>query len=124
MPCRSDHLEPTAREKELGLVLSLLAELDGMKVEHSDATYRFGYNSREDLDTKTAELCARCQTVDVLQYSLELQIWWRDHLRADQRRQQKEAEDQELNRNIAAAKAKLTPEDLEVLGLKRSTKRK
>jgi hypothetical protein len=119
MGCRSDYLEPTARERELGLVLSLLAELDGQQVDHSKATYAFGYeNRRDDLDARTAELCARCQATDVTRYSLELQIWWRDHQAADRRRQEKEAADGERQRKIAAAKSKLSPEELELLGIR------
>lgn len=118
MPCRSDYLEPTERERELGLVLSLLAELDGQQVDHSDATYRFGYNNhRDDLDAKTAELCARCQTIDVTKQSLELQIWWRDHQLADQRRAAAEAALAERRRARRAAMDKLTPEERQLLGV-------
>lgn len=43
--------------------------------------------TKEDLDEKTAELCSKLKEIeDVSKYSLELQMWWRDHQIADQKR--------------------------------------
>jgi hypothetical protein len=34
-------------------------------------------------------LCARLRQVDVTQYSLEMQLWWRDHQQVDALRKAK-----------------------------------
>jgi hypothetical protein len=36
-----------------------------------------------------ALLCARLRQVDVTQYSLEMQLWWRDHQQVDALRKAK-----------------------------------
>lgn len=41
-------------------------------------------------DAAAAELCALCKSIDVTKYSLELQIWWRDHQKWDKERLEKE----------------------------------
>lgn len=38
------------------------------------------------LDKLTSELCSKLKTTDVTKYSLELQMWWRDHQEADRNR--------------------------------------
>jgi hypothetical protein len=119
MGCRSDYMEPTDREIELGRVLSLLAELDGQKVDHSKSTYDFGYENRSDsLDAKTAELCARCKTIDVTKYSLELQFWWREHQAADARREEKERQIAARQAKLEEVKKKLTKKEQILLGIK------
>lgn len=89
MPCRSDYMEPTAGEIELSRILELLKEITGKDYDHSRAGHGYGdgYNSfsQERLDAATAQLCLACQNTDVKNYSLELQLWWRDHQKADAR---------------------------------------
>lgn len=80
MPCDSSHLEPNEREKESVRVRGFLREL-GSKIMIFDP-----YGKPELLDRDTAELCQTCQEVDVTNYSLELQIWWRDHQKADKKK--------------------------------------
>jgi len=95
MPCRNEQFEPDLIEKELSKVYSFLYEArDGKKWQqgdlmgfHGDA---YGNASQEKLDKATAELCAFLREKDVTKYSLELQIWWRDHQKLDAKREKKE----------------------------------
>jgi len=127
MPCRSDYLEATAKEVELSRVLCHHAELDG-KPNYPASWYQ-GYHpkvyskfvSREDADEWVAHLCSRCQQIDVTKYSLELQMWWRDHQAADAKRKQDAKEAAELEKLRLAAMAKLSPEERKALGLREDT---
>lgn len=112
MPCRSDHMEPTLREKESVRVLGFLKEL-GQKVGQYDKTY----GEVEKLDIHTAKLCELCQTIEVKDYSLELQIWWRDHQEADKKRIKEEYETEKNRGQREKALAKLTSYERKLLGL-------
>lgn len=83
MPCRSDYMEPTARERESGVVLELLKEIDGQPFDHEAPS---AYGTLATLDADTERLCDWCRTNDVTARSLELQLWWQRHQRADARR--------------------------------------
>ncbi len=91
MPCNSDYMNPTQHEVNLSTVYGLLDELKTGKLPEG---YGNGYDSRvynkglskEHLDKKTKQLCSKLQKVDVSKYSLEMQIWWRDHQKADKER--------------------------------------
>lgn len=92
MPCNSDYLNATNYEVELSKVACLLDELDGKAVPSSSGYWR-GYHPRvygritnELGDKLVSELCERLQNEDVTRHSLEMQIWWRDHLDADKKR--------------------------------------
>ena len=84
---------------DAGLVECLLDELNG--VDRSDiirTPWRHpAAEAVEDLGqsgSRTEMLCERLRAVDVTKYSLELQMWWRDHKKRDEarvRRQIKEA---------------------------------
>ncbi len=106
MPCDCSHLEASSLEREISEVACLLDELDGKPVESS---HRRGYHprvynkvTRELGDSLTAELCSRLKTTDVTRYSLEMQMWWRDHQAADRKK------------DAAQAKTRKKPEDDEV----------
>ena len=95
MPCNSDYLEPNGIEIELSKVYQLLDELNGKKLPKS---YGDGFDKRvydkrfekKDLDEKVRELCSSLKLEpDVTKYSLELQIWWRDHKKVDRKREKK-----------------------------------
>ena len=77
MPCNSDHCEPTKREHESRIIMLLLEEV-GM---HNGVTPYYGIVS--NLDRDTSDLCNFCQNNKLDNYSLELQIWCRDHQEAD-----------------------------------------
>lgn len=53
-----------------------------------------------------------------LWYSLEMQIWWRDHQEKDREREKEESEKAERNKVREAALSKLSKEEKEALGLK------
>ena len=124
MPCRYDGpVGPSARELKLSRVLCCLDELNGRawRKEWWQGYYpglqHILSPDVEFLHTKTAELCSRLTKVKVSDYSLELQIWWRDHQIADRARIAKEQKELERQKRAVAARAKLTPQDLEALGL-------
>ena len=90
MPCRSEYMEPNAREIELSKLLALRDELDGKGLSDDFGSgYGPAYNSnitQEELDHLTADLCSRLRRTDVKTYSLEMQMWWRNHQEADRKR--------------------------------------
>lgn len=96
MPCKSDYMSATPIEVALSRVFCLLGELEGRSFSPSDwAGYHlhaYGCSSRTKLDDMTRALCAKLQSVDVTKYSLEMQMWWRDHQAADKARLLQEAE--------------------------------
>jgi hypothetical protein len=103
MPCRCD---PPSHEE-------LLRErLYGFLTE-------IGVAHRRDLslDRMTRELCAWCKANDVREKSLELQIWWRDHQRADRERQERAQKEAERLKLARAAAKKLTAQEMEALGV-------
>ena len=81
MPCKSDYLEADGKEVELSRVACLLGEFDGKPIDksHWRGYHPAVYNKQVDGDAMVSELCERLQMVDVTKYSLEMQIWWRDH---------------------------------------------
>jgi hypothetical protein len=121
MPCNSDYMEATGREISLSHVACLLDELSGRAFTSScwagyhPAVYN-KHVSKEDANRMVAELCRRIQTVEIKNYSLEMQIWWRDHKAADKARHEKEMSEKKNERARNAAIAKLTPKERELLG--------
>ena len=111
MPCCSYDFESWHRKlDELSSLTWFVDELDGKKVDlnkrHKDV--EGGVPTKEWADQLTATLCEKCQLEDVSKYSLELQIWWRDHQIADKERFEKEARENALS--------KLTPYERKLLG--------
>jgi len=95
MPCNCDYMEPNQREIETSKVACLLGELEGKTWSKSEWS---GFHpkvyckyNKELADKLVSELCSKLQDVDIKQYSLEMQIWWRDHQIADQKREQMES---------------------------------
>lgn len=87
MPCDSSHCEATRLEKYASEIAFLLDEIKGKPTEKH---FRGGYHpdiynkcSRELADRLTAKLCAKLRRTGAKKYSLEMQIWWRDHKEAD-----------------------------------------
>ncbi len=109
MPCQSDYLEPTDRERESIKVRGFLKGL-GLSVkpagEHGDVA---------NLDRDTKRLCTWCKNYDVKNYSLELQIWWRDHQIADRKRTEQWAKDLRQRTLRDQAISKLSKEELDAL---------
>lgn len=95
MPCNSDYLSASEYEIELSRVACLLDEIAGKK--KLDRSHWRGYHprvynkpfsrgDRGEGDVMVAELCAFLRSApDITIYSLEMQIWWRDHKKADKK---------------------------------------
>lgn len=104
MPCTSNYSgesfssytnkEPTTLQKYLSECLCFLGELAGHAWEKEWLTQhprvKKEFTTKQDLDKLTEELCKKLQKVDVSNYSLELQIWWRDHVAHDTAQLKKE----------------------------------
>lgn len=121
MPCNSDYMRPGPYEISLSKVLALLGELDGQPIDPdtygSGTGAAYGNADKETLDRATAQLCERLLASDVTKHSLEMQMWWRDHQRADAERiaLQKRIYSEETLRK--AALRKLSAEERKALGV-------
>jgi hypothetical protein len=122
MPCNSDYLAANGIEKEMSKVACLLDELVGKPI---DEGYWKGYHpdvynshlSKEEQDEMVKELCYKLQKVNVSDYSLEMQIWWRDHKKADKQRIEAELKSIKQEKERQAALEKLTDYERNILGL-------
>lgn len=119
MPCRSDYMDPTTKERNLSRVACLIDELAGRKWTKSewDGYHPRVYNERANADALVKELCSKLQEVDVTKYSLEMQMWWRDHMEADKKRVEQELQSAKDEKERKAALEKLTPHERRLLGL-------
>lgn len=94
MPCNCDHLEATELEVEISKVACLLGELKGVKINKSHwEGYHpniYGKVTKKLADKLTSQLCLILRNEDVSKYSLEMQMWWRDHQEADKKRIEEE----------------------------------
>jgi len=111
-------MEPETREIETSRVACLLDEIEGKtwsKREwggyHPDVYCKYNKKFADEL---VSELCSKLKTLDVTQYSLEMQIWWRDHQIADENREKEIKRKKELKKQ---ALSKLSQEEKEILGL-------
>lgn len=120
MPCNSDYMEASGYEVAISQVACLLDELDGkgpINPSHWRGYHPSVYNRHADGDALVAKLCAKLRGKDVSKYSLEMQIWWRDHKRADKERMERELREAEAKKQKKAALEKLTPYERKLLGL-------
>jgi len=92
MPCDSSYMEANGLEIELSRLLMLLEEFrTGVPVDPRSSEWGGYHNQsygkgdlRKRADAATAELCGKLTACgDVTRFSLEMQVWWRDHQRAD-----------------------------------------
>jgi hypothetical protein len=97
-------------ESELSQVAYLLDELAGKKWDRS---WWDGYHprvyfkaDRTNCDQLVRELCAALQSRDVTQYSLEMQIWWRNHQAADKARCESDLAQAKTFKHSARARSK------------------
>lgn len=126
MPCVSDYLNSSNLEKEMTKVVQLLDELDGKKLNrrnfgdgYDDRVYNKGL-SKIDRDKLVSTLCSKLKKIkkdDITKYSLELQMWWRDHQEADKKRIRQEKEKKEQEKIRKQALSKLTQKERDALGL-------
>ena len=126
MPCDSSYMEANQLEVHLSRTLMLLDELKTGKPVDTKSKDWDGYMAgvycagdlRKRADEATAELCDKLKkTVDVSKYSLEMQMWWRDHQEADRAREAKEKEAKAKEKLRATAMKKLTDKERDALGL-------
>lgn len=122
MPCNGDYMNPTQQEINLSVVYGLLDELKTGKLPER---FGDGYDSRvyskgftkKHLDKKTKELCSKLQKTDVTKFSLEMQMWWRDHQNADKERLKKQMEEHKHEEERKKALSKLSVYERKLLGL-------
>lgn len=122
MPCDSSHMEASGFEIEMSRVLALLKELKTGKAPEAKEWqgYGEGYSrhfSHEEADKLVAELCGKLGKADVTKYSLEMQMWWRDHLEWDAARIKREKEEAAQAEAKKKALEKLSPAERKALGL-------
>ena len=124
MPCNSDYMNPSSLEINMSRVLCIMDELKGKAID--DNRWR-GYHPlaygrdicKDDLDKAVAKVCKRLSKMkeeQIKQCSLELQMWWRDHKKADAKRLAAEEEAATLKQKREAVLARLTPEERKLLG--------
>lgn len=123
MPCNSDYMDANHLEQKISQVACLLDELEGRKFSRDSWN---GYHPRVYnkctkvlADDLVATLCKKLQTRDVSKYSLEMQIWWRDHQEADRKRVQKELKEKKEKKDKEIAISKLSPYERKLLGVDR-----
>lgn len=122
MPCNCDYMEARPEEVAMSEVACLLGELEGRAWNKSE--WR-GYHplvykrklTKKDRDDMIDMLCTRLQQVDITQYSLEMQLWWRDHQEADRKRLLDEQAAIKEDKERAVALAKLTAYERKLLGV-------
>jgi len=122
MPCNSDYMDANQHEINLSVVYGLLDELKTGKLPKDFGT---GYDkrvynkglSKKHLDEKTEELCSKLQKTNVSKYSLEMQMWWRDHQKADKERIKKELKEIKDKKAKEKAISKLSSHERKLLGL-------
>lgn len=138
MPCDSSYLEPTAREREVQRAAQLLlyieqavpsAQMPPWVHAIADDAHFYLHGSHEDHDRLIAYLCDWVKQLHAFGHAervmydghnpqaRDLADWWEKHQAADRAREQREAAEARRACLIAEAKAKLTPEELEALGL-------
>jgi hypothetical protein len=104
-------MNPTHYEKESKRLMELLTDVG---LRRGEIPY---YGEVNSIDQHTAMLCEFCQSNDVSKCSLELQIWWRDHQKADKDRLEREQEAIKTRKEKNAALEKLTDYERKLLGL-------
>ncbi len=124
MPCQSDHMEANSIEIRLSKVYCLLSEIGGKPIDKSHwqgyHPMAYGKATGTMLDNATQSLCAILKNdVDPKTFSLELQVWWRDHQLADLRREELAKVERAQEKIRVRAISKLTDEELAALGVKR-----
>jgi len=98
MPCSSSSYESSGDEVAFSKVACLLGELNG---EPFDEQHWRGYHpavygkclNAEQEDLLVSTLCDSLKGKNITDFSLEMQMWWRDHQAADAKRIEKEMEE-------------------------------
>lgn len=122
MPCNSDYLEAKPIEIEVDRMYRILDEINEGVANYDNLGYHNQVYGRGNLPELRDELAqAICTSLrdetpaDIQQYSLELQIWWRDHQKADQVRIEAEKKLREQTRLAESAISKLSKDEYEAV---------
>ena len=123
MPCNCDYMEANSLEREISQVYCLLEEIEKGKSVPAGSSKWDGYHpkvygkiTREEGDIAVAKLCdILSKTKNVKKYSLEMQMWWRDHQAADKKRIAEEKKDAQEKALAKSASKKLSKKELEAL---------
>lgn len=102
MPCDGSHMAPNGFEVEMSKVMAIRDELRD-EVDYVDLEAYRGYHPHvynqgrsRDIqwrDEMVADLCSRIKQLsedEIKAHSLELQLWWREHQKADKAREARE----------------------------------
>lgn len=111
MPCECYYPEPSKRQKESVAVINFLWEVGLAGLPAGE------FGREETVDEDTAKLCEFCKNNDVTKYSLELQIWWRDHQKMDQQKEERKLAKELEESERRDALAKLTEREKQLLGV-------
>ena len=123
MPCNSDYLEPTWSEIEASKLWAVYEEVitgkDIVPSEFGNGYHKGDYAriSDNERDEIVKAICKSLSNSDIHTYSLETQMWWREHKKADKERSEKESLEKVRERNRDIALSKLTDDEKESLGL-------
>lgn len=127
MPCQSDYMEQTELELKDGRLLLVLDEIRGKRSITPDRWANAGYDKRvynnglsqSQRDAITREICEHLRALKtaISDYSLELQIWWRDHQKSDKKREEAERNKATEARLRKSGLSKLTTAEKIALGL-------
>ena len=130
MPCRSDYLEPNAREKESAEIMKIISWLFpklGKKTPlfvHQNVNSRYGLPGECDNLTKLLCSTIREMTEDQLDKFVyngrdrdarELADWWDNHKEVDRKREQREAREVELEILGKTTRDKLSADEFHAL---------
>jgi hypothetical protein len=112
-------MNPSNREIEASRVMCLLDELAGIPFNDKEweGYHDEVYCQQYDLDALVATLCEKIRNIDVSKYSLEMQLWARNHKEADEKRIKRELQEKKSEEEIKVALSKLTPHERDLLGL-------
>lgn len=122
MPCNSDYMKANESEKNLSIIYGLLDEFKTGKLPenfgdgYDERVYNKGL-SKAHLDEMTEKLCNKLQNTDVSKFSLEMQMWWRDHKKADKKRLENEIKEKKIQEEKQIALSKLSDYERKLLGL-------
>jgi len=115
MPCKSHLNRDNPVYWGVVDVYRYLDELAGKSPK--DRPWDYWPANQSGLDMLTAVLYDKLRSVDVKMYSLELQMWWRDNLKADKVKEERRARENALTAQRNLALAKLTDEECRLLGV-------
>jgi hypothetical protein len=117
-------MNPTGLEREISRVYCLLEEIETGKPVDTKSGNWDGYHpsvygqpvGRKQGDEAVARLCGILRkTRNIKKYSLEMQMWWRDHQEADRARERRERKDAEQKALAKSAMQKISKEELAAL---------